>query len=37
MIIRRMTATFGCLDQAELTLEPGLNRLRLDNEQGKST
>lgn len=37
MIIRRMMATFGCLDQAELTLEPGLNRLRLDNEQGKST
>ena len=37
MLIRNMTATFGCLDQAELTLEPGLNRLRLDNEQGKST
>ena len=37
MLIRKMTATFGCLDQAELTLEPGLNRLRLDNEQGKST
>lgn len=37
MIIRAMTATFGCLDGAELRLEPGVNRLILPNESGKST
>lgn len=32
-----MKATFGCLDEAELILQPGLNVLSLPNEQGKST
>ena len=37
MIIRKMTATFGTLDQASLELEPGLNILQAPNEAGKST
>lgn len=37
MKILRMKATFGCLDGAELTLQPGLNDLCLPNEHGKST
>lgn len=37
MKIRRMTATFGRLDKAELCLEAGLNLLELPNEGGKST
>lgn len=37
MKIVAMTATFGCLDQAELKLEEGLNLLELPNESGKST
>lgn len=37
MRILRMKATFGCLEEAELLLEPGLNVLQLPNEQGKST
>lgn len=37
MKIRRMTATFGRLDRAELRLEDGLNLLELPNEGGKST
>lgn len=37
MIVRSMTATFGCLDGAELRLEPGVNQLILPNERGKST
>lgn len=32
-----MRATFGCLDGAELHLEPGLNRMTMPNESGKST
>ena len=37
MNILRMKATFGCLDEAELVLAPGLNALTLPNEHGKST
>ena len=37
MIIRKMTATFGCLDGAVLELQDGLNSMRLPNESGKST
>ena len=37
MVIRKMTATFGCLDGAVLELEPGLNEIILPNESGKST
>lgn len=37
MILTSMTATFGCLDRATLTLEPGMNLLELPNESGKST
>ena len=37
MIIRRMTATFGCLDGAVLELQDGLNVFTLPNESGKST
>ncbi len=37
MNILSMTATFGCLDQATLTLHEGLNLLELPNESGKST
>lgn len=37
MIIRRMRANFGCLKNAELLLEPGLNIIEAPNESGKST
>ena len=37
MKILRMKATFGCLDEAELVLQPGINELTLPNGQGKST
>ncbi len=37
MVIRRMTATFGCLDNETLELQDGLNVLHLPNERGKST
>lgn len=37
MIIRKMTAVFGCLDGAELELHEGVNVLKLPNEGGKST
>lgn len=37
MNILSMTATFGCLDQATLKLQPGLNLLEMPNESGKST
>lgn len=37
MIIKRMTATFGCLEGARLELDPGLNVICAPNESGKST
>ena len=37
MRIYKMTATFGKLEQATLTLEPGLNVITAPNEWGKST
>ena len=37
MRIYRMTATFGKLEHATLTLEPGLNVIHAPNEWGKST
>lgn len=37
MKILRMKATFGCLDGAELILQPGVNEWTLPNGQGKST
>lgn len=37
MIIRKMRANFGCLKNAELELEPGLNIIEAPNESGKST
>ena len=37
MRIYKMTATFGKLEQAQLTLEPGLNVITAPNEWGKST
>ncbi len=37
MKIKRMTATFGKLDRAELTLADGLNIIHAPNEGGKST
>ena len=37
MIIKKMTATFGKLEGAELELKEGLNVLQLPNEGGKST
>lgn len=37
MHICRMNATFGKLEQAELTLQPGLNVIYAPNESGKST
>ena len=37
MKIRSMTATFGCLDGATMTLTDGLNAIVLPNESGKST
>ena len=37
MKIRKMTATFGCLDHAEVEFSDGVNVLVLPNESGKST
>ena len=37
MLIHSMKASFGCLDDRELTLKPGLNVLTAPNESGKST
>ena len=37
MQIKRMTATFGKLNGAELRLQPGLNIIHAPNESGKST
>ena len=37
MIIKRMSATFGCLDHAQLTPADGLNVIYAPNEAGKST
>lgn len=37
MIIRKMTATFGCLEGRTLELSPGLNVICAPNESGKST
>ncbi len=37
MQIKRLAATFGRLEQEELTLEPGLNLIEAPNEAGKST
>ena len=37
MRIKRMTATFGCLEHKTLEMEEGLNILQLPNESGKST
>lgn len=37
MVIRKMTAVFGCLDGAQLELHEGVERLVLPNEGGKST
>ncbi len=37
MTILSMTATFGCLENATLTLQEGLNLLEQPNEGGKST
>ena len=37
MKIRKMVATFGCLDHAERTFSDGLNIISLPNESGKST
>ena len=37
MIIKKMTASFGCLENAELELHEGLNVITAPNESGKST
>ncbi len=37
MILRQMTASFGCLDHRTMELEPGLNLIEAPNESGKST
>ena len=37
MIIHSMTATFGKLEQATMTLKPGMNVITAPNEWGKST
>lgn len=37
MLINHMAATFGKLDHAQLTLQPGLNIIYAPNESGKST
>lgn len=37
MIITRMTASFGRLEDSTLTLKPGLNVIQAPNEAGKST
>ena len=37
MIIKRMTASFGCLEGRTLELHEGLNVVSAPNESGKST
>lgn len=37
MIIRKMTASFGCLENASMELHEGLNIISAPNESGKST
>ena len=37
MIIKRMTASFGCLEGRTLELHEGLNVIAAPNESGKST
>jgi len=37
MIIKEMTASFGCLERSTLTLSDGLNVIHAPNESGKST
>lgn len=37
MILKKMTATFGCLDHVTLTLADGFNLICAPNESGKST
>jgi len=37
LILKRMTATFGCLENATLTLADGFNLIATPNESGKST
>ena len=37
MLIRSLKASFGCLENRELTLKPGLNIISAPNESGKST
>ncbi len=37
MIIKKMTASFGCLENAEMELHEGLNIISAPNESGKST
>ena len=37
MIIKKMTASFGCLENAEMELHEGLNIITAPNESGKST
>ena len=37
MTILRMRASFGCLQNAELTLAPGLNVLTLPNERDRKS
>ena len=37
MYIQKLAASFGCLEQAELLLRPGLNIIEAPNEGGKST
>lgn len=37
MILQNLTATFGCLNNASLPLESGLNVIQAPNESGKST
>lgn len=37
MIIKKMKASFGCLDKAEMELHEGLNVITAANESGKST
>ena len=37
MKLRKLTATFGCLDRATLTFGPGLTLIGAPNGSGKST
>ena len=37
MILHHLTATFGCLNNATLELNDGLNIIHAPNESGKST